>query len=75
MVCPHFDQFYLLFGTCTCCLTKYFVILLKELTANDYTICDLFSFCNKIQKQDETLYMAPFDTDVSLDVGANLSQF
>ena len=48
-------------GTSTYNLAKFFVIILKEYTINEYTVRDSFSFCNEIQKQDSSFYMASFD--------------
>ena len=37
--------------------------ILKDLTLNKYTVSNSFSFCGKIQEQDNNLYMASFDTE------------
>ena len=50
-------------GTCTYNIAKFFVPILKDLTLNEYTACDSFSFCDEIQEQDNNLYMASFDIE------------
>ena len=59
-------------GSLTYNLANFFVPILKEYTINEYTMRDLFSFCNEIRKQDSSFYMASFDiqslfTNISLD--------
>ena len=56
---------------------QFFVLILKEFILNEYTIRDWFSFCDKIQEQDNNLYMESFDTEslftnIPLDEAINI---
>ena len=58
---PPFRPILSAIGTSSYNLAKFFVPILKEYTINEYTVRDSFSFCNEIQKQDSSFYMASFD--------------
>ena len=64
-------------GTCAYNIAKFFVPILKDFTLNEYTVRDLFSFCDEILEQDNNLYMASFDieshfTNIPLDETINI---
>ena len=42
---------------------KFFVPHLKFLTVNDYTVLGSFTFCQDIQNQNSSLFMASLDVD------------
>ena len=48
-------------GTAVDNLAKFFVLILKEFTVNEYTANDSFSFCKGIKDQDSSLFMASLD--------------
>ena len=60
---PPFRPILSAIGTCTYNTAKFFVSILKDLTLNKYAVSNSFSFCGKIQEQDNNLYMASFDTE------------
>ena len=55
------NLFIILFIFISLKIANFFVQILKENTSNEYTVCDSFSFCNEIRKQDGSFYMASFD--------------
>ena len=64
-------------ATCTYSIAKFFVLILKDFTLNEYTVRDSFSFCEETQEQDNNLYMASFDieslfTNIPLDETINI---
>ena len=58
---PPFQPIVSAIGTSADSLGKFFAPFLKEHTIKEYTVRDSFSFCNEIQKQNSSLYMAFFD--------------
>ena len=47
--------------TCSYNPANLFVPILEQLTINEYTVKDLFSFCKEILDEDPNLFMASFD--------------
>ena len=63
--------------TCSYNLAKFFVPILKEITINEYTVKDSFSFAGEIVEQDSNLCMVSFDveslfTNIPLDETINI---
>ena len=59
-------------GTCSYNLAKFFVLILKEFTINEYTVKDSLSFSKEIRNKSTSLYMASPDirslfTNIPLD--------
>lgn len=63
--------------TCAYNLAKFFVPILKEITINEYTVKDSFSFAEEITEQNSDLFMVSFDveslfTNIPLDETINI---
>ena len=59
--------------------SKFFFPILKNLTSNEYTVHDSFSFCKEIQKQNTNVYKTSFDieplfTNIYLDETINICE-
>ena len=65
---PPFRPILSAIGTCTYNLAKFFVPVLRELTVNEYTVKDSFSFCKEIVSQNSDLFMASFDVNHYLQI-------
>ena len=58
---PPFRTILSAIGTTTYNLAKFFVLIIKEFTVNEYTVRHSFSFCKEIEDQVSSLFMASFD--------------
>ena len=60
---PPFRPILSAIGTASYNIAKFFVPVLNELSVNNHTVKDSFSFAADIVKQDPSLYMSSFDVD------------
>ena len=63
MVLPPFRPILSAIRTCAYNVAKFFVPILKEITINEYTVKDSFSFAEEIVEQNADLYMVSFDVE------------
>ena len=63
MVLPPFRPILSAIRTCAYNVAKFFVPILKEITINEYTVKDSFSFAEEIVEQNANLYMVSFDVE------------
>ena len=74
---PPFRPILSAIGTCAYNLAKFFVPILKEITTNEYTVKDSFSFAGEVTEQNAELFMVSFDveslfTNIPLDETINI---
>ena len=74
---PSFCPILSAIGTCIDNLATFFVQILKDCTANEYSVKDSFSFYKEMHQQDPNLHMASFDmqslfTNIPLDKTINI---
>ena len=62
-ICPPFRPILSAIGTPTYKIAKFLVPILSNLTTNEYTIKDSFSFAKEIVQQDSSFYMGSLDVD------------
>ena len=79
---PPFSQILSAIGIWSYNLAKLFVPILRQVTVNEYTVKDSFSFCKEILDQDPNLFMVSFDNqslfiniplDETIDVSVDIA--
>ena len=75
--CPAFRQILSAIGTPTCKIAKFLVLILKDLTSNEYSVKDSFHFAKEILQQNFNCFMARLDittlfTNIPLDETINI---